>query len=42
LELKDQITINAPRAKVYAALNDPDILRQSIPGCEALHPRRAR
>lgn len=36
MELKDQITINAPRAKVYAALNDPDILRQSIPGCEAL------
>lgn len=36
MELKDSIRINAPRAKVYAALNDPDILRQSIPGCEAL------
>lgn len=28
--------INAPREVVFAALNDPDILRQSIPGCEAL------
>ena len=36
MELKDDIRIKAPRAKVYAALNDPDILRQSIPGCEAL------
>lgn len=36
MELKDAIRIHAPRAKVYAALNDPDILRQSIPGCEAL------
>ncbi|HMM75614.1 MAG TPA: carbon monoxide dehydrogenase subunit G [Gammaproteobacteria bacterium] len=36
MELKDEIRINAPRAQVYAALNDPDILRQSIPGCESL------
>lgn len=36
MELKDDIRINAPRAKVYAALNDPEILRQSISGCEAL------
>jgi len=36
LELKDDIRINAPRAKVYAALNDPEVLRQSISGCEAL------
>lgn len=36
MELKDQIRINAPRTKVYAALNDADILRQAIPGCEAL------
>jgi len=36
LELKDEIRIQASRAKVYAALNDPDILRQAIPGCEAL------
>ncbi len=28
--------IEAPRAKVWAALNDPDVLRQCIPGCQSL------
>ncbi len=28
--------IAASRQKVWAALNDPDILKQCIPGCEAL------
>jgi carbon monoxide dehydrogenase subunit G len=28
--------IAAPRAKVWAALNDPAVLRQCIPGCESL------
>jgi carbon monoxide dehydrogenase subunit G len=28
--------IEAPRAIVWAALNDPDVLRQCIPGCESL------
>ncbi len=36
MELKDEIRINAPRERVYAALNDPEILRQAIPGCESL------
>ena len=36
MELADEITINAPKDKVYAALNDPEILRLSIPGCEEL------
>ena len=36
MELKDEIRINAPREQVYAALNDPEILRQAIPGCESL------
>lgn len=36
MELKDEQVINAPRDKVYAALNDPDILKQAIPGCESL------
>ncbi|GAB4351836.1 MAG: carbon monoxide dehydrogenase subunit G [Oricola sp.] len=36
MEMKDEIRIEAPRDRVYAALNDPDILRQSIPGCEEL------
>jgi hypothetical protein len=36
MELKDEITINAPKSVVYAALNDPEVLRQCIPGCEEL------
>lgn len=36
MELSDEITINAPKDKVYAALNDPEILQQCIPGCEEL------
>ncbi len=28
--------IAAPRGKVYAALNDPEVLRRSIPGCEEI------
>src|SRR5271167_4099154 len=28
--------IEAPREKVYAALNDVDVLRQCIPGCEEI------
>lgn len=36
MKLAEEVRINAPRETVYAALNDPDILRQSIPGCEEL------
>ncbi|WP_297780244.1 carbon monoxide dehydrogenase subunit G [uncultured Roseovarius sp.] len=36
MDLADEIIINAPKSRVYAALNDPEILRQSIPGCEDL------
>lgn len=36
MELNDEITIDAPMAQVYAALNDPAILQQCIPGCEEL------
>lgn len=36
MELSDKITINAPKARVYEALNDPEILQQCIPGCEEL------
>lgn len=36
MELSDEIIINAPKEQVYAALNDPDVLRQCIPGCEEL------
>ena len=36
MELKDEIIINAPQSMVYAALNDPEILKECIPGCEEL------
>ena len=36
MELSDEIIINAPKDRVYAALNDPDVLQQCIPGCEEL------
>ena len=36
MELKDEIRISAPRDEVYEALNDPEVLRQCIPGCEEL------
>ena len=36
MELADEITINAPKDVVYAALNDPEVLQQCIPGCEEL------
>jgi len=36
MELQDEILINAPRDVVYAALNDPEVLRACIPGCEEL------
>lgn len=36
MELQDEVRISAPREKVYAALNDPEILQQCIPGCDEL------
>ena len=36
MELKDEIIINAPQDVVYAALNDTEILKECIPGCEEL------
>ena len=36
MKLSDEIRIGAPREKVFAALNDPEILKQAIPGCQAL------
>lgn len=36
MKLAEEVRIEAPREKVYAALNDPEILKQSIPGCEEL------
>jgi carbon monoxide dehydrogenase subunit G len=36
MKLTDEIRIAAPKAQVYAALNDIDILKASIPGCQDL------
>ena len=36
MDLTDEILIPAPRDAVFAALNDPEILKASIPGCEEL------
>ena len=36
MELKEEIRINAPRDRVFAALNDVEILKQAIPGCEEM------
>ena len=36
MELADEITIPAPRDRVYEALNDVAILKACIPGCEEL------
>ena len=36
MELSDEVVIDAPRDVVYAALNDPEILKECIPGCEEL------
>jgi len=36
MELSDSRKIAADRETVFAALNDPEVLRQAIPGCERL------
>ncbi|HDZ73103.1 MAG TPA: carbon monoxide dehydrogenase [Aurantimonas coralicida] len=36
MDLKGEYRLSAPREKVWAALNDPDVLRACIPGCQSL------
>ena len=36
MEIKGEYKIPASREKVFAALNDPDVLKACIPGCESL------
>jgi len=36
MELTGDILIAAPREKVWAGLNDPEVLVRCIPGCEAM------
>ena len=37
MELTEQRTIARPRDAVYAALNDPEVLKACIPGCKELN-----
>ncbi|MAH82975.1 MAG: hypothetical protein CBB68_00465 [Rhodospirillaceae bacterium TMED8] len=36
MHMQDEKRINAPRERVFAALNNPEILKQAIPGCQEL------
>ena len=36
MELADEIRVKADKAKVFAMLNDPEVLKNCIPGCEEL------
>src|ERR1700730_11973285 len=36
MEMPGEFRIPAPRQRVWEALNDPEILKQSIPGCQTL------
>lgn len=36
MEMSGQTTLNATREQVWAALNDENVLRAAIPGCETL------
>lgn len=36
MEITGTQTIAAPRQRVWEALNDPDILKRSLPGCESV------
>ncbi|MES2029743.1 MAG: carbon monoxide dehydrogenase subunit G [Pseudomonadota bacterium] len=36
MQMKDSQTVPASRDKVWAALNDPEVLKQCIPGCQVL------
>lgn len=37
MDMTGEYRIPAPRQRVWEALNDPDILKAAIPGCEELH-----
>ena len=36
MQMEDAQRITAPQAEVWAALNDPEILKACIPGCQSL------
>ena len=36
MEMSGEFRIPAPIEKVWAALNDPEVLQQSVPGCQSI------
>src|SRR5258708_5942415 len=36
MEMRGEVTIPASRQRVWDGLNDPEILRQAIPGCQKI------
>ncbi|MEQ8206049.1 MAG: carbon monoxide dehydrogenase subunit G, partial [Woeseia sp.] len=36
MDISGEYRIDASRARVWAALNDPEVLQACIPGCEAI------
>ena len=38
MKLSGSVTLDAPREKVWAAINNPIILAKCLPGCERLDP----
>ena len=36
MELSGDVYIPAPRQQVWDALNDPEVLRQAVPGCQGI------
>ena len=38
MTMNGEVQLAAPREVVWAKLNDPDVLKASIPGCEELEP----
>ena len=39
MEMSGEARIAAPRERVWAALNNPEVLRRCIPGCESLEAK---
>jgi carbon monoxide dehydrogenase subunit G len=37
MEMQGSVVIPAPRQAVWDALNDPEVLKQSIPGCQSIN-----
>ena len=38
MELKGEQILALPREQVWAALNDPAVLKQCVPGCDTFGP----